>query len=211
MFLKQRQTHSWSCYLPGKKYIYPKGKIVKSLHHYVLSQWKRFWVYIYALCIGLRSKYFTLTGGLKSGKCECLWSSAEHTAEAVTCQGKIYLSHSKNRQIFTSLCSKSVKTFLIMHLCTLQQHAFTNALHEWVIWNLPRTIVCQTASKTQVMQLLARCTDWTTKNIIMHIVPWKTRKVLISHEILFAQKNKAKFYLHVAWAFSNCQLLDAEM
>jgi len=49
------------------------------------------------------------------------------------------------------------------------------------------------------------------KNIIMHIVPRKTRKVLISHEVLFAQKYKAKFYLHVAWAFSNCQLLDAEM
>jgi len=49
------------------------------------------------------------------------------------------------------------------------------------------------------------------KNIIMHIVPRKTHKALISHEILFAQKNKAKFYLHVAWAFSNCQLMDAEM
>ena len=108
-------------------------------------------------------KCFTLTGGLKSGKCECLWSSAEYTAEAVTCQGKICLSHSKNRQISTSLCSKSVKTFLIMHLCTLQQHAFTNALHERVIWNLSRTNVCQTASKTQLKQLLARCTNWTTK------------------------------------------------
>jgi len=25
-------------------------------------------------------------------KCECLWSSTEHTAETVTCRGKIYLS-----------------------------------------------------------------------------------------------------------------------
>jgi len=56
MFVKQRRTHSWSSYLPGKKYIHPQGKIVRSLHHYVLSQWKRFWVYIYALCIGLRSQ-----------------------------------------------------------------------------------------------------------------------------------------------------------
>ena len=56
-----------------------------------------------------------------------------------------------------------MKTFLSMYLCTLQQHAFTNALHERVIRNLPRTIVCQTASKTQLKQLLARCTDWTTK------------------------------------------------
>ena len=50
-----------------------------------------------------------------------------------------------------------------MHLCTLQQHAFTNALHERVIWNQPRTNVCQTASKTQLKQLLARCANWTTK------------------------------------------------
>ena len=56
MFVKQRRTHSWSSCLPGKKYIYPEGKIVKSLHNYVLSQWKSFWVYIYALCIGLRSQ-----------------------------------------------------------------------------------------------------------------------------------------------------------
>jgi len=31
-----------------------------------------------------------------------------------------------------------------------------------------------------------------------------------SHINFFAQKNKVKFYLHVAWAFDNCQLLDAE-
>jgi len=37
-------------------------------------------------------KCFTLTGHLKSAKNECLWSRAEHTAEAVTCRGKIYLS-----------------------------------------------------------------------------------------------------------------------
>ena len=38
MFVKQRRTHSRSSYFTGKKYIYPKRKIVKSLHHYVLSQ-----------------------------------------------------------------------------------------------------------------------------------------------------------------------------
>jgi len=39
-----------------EKYIYPKAKIVKSLHHYVLSQWKRFWVCIYAHCNNMRSQ-----------------------------------------------------------------------------------------------------------------------------------------------------------
>ena len=84
----------------GKNYIYPKGKIVKSLHHYVLSQWKRFWVYIYALCLVCFHKCFTLTGGLKSGKRECLWSSAEHTAEAVTCQGRnIFIPQQKSSNL----------------------------------------------------------------------------------------------------------------
>jgi len=32
------------------------------------------------------------------------------------------------------------------------------------------------------------------------------------HKIFFAHKKKdAKLYSHVAWAFDNCQLLDAEM
>jgi len=31
------------------------------------------------------------------------------------------------------------------------------------------------------------------------------------HKIFFAQKNNAKFNLHVGWAFNNYQLLDAEM
>jgi len=132
-------------------------------------------------------KCFTLTGGLKSGKCECLWSSAEHTAEAVTRQGKIYLSHSKNRQISTSLCSKSVKTFLTMQLCTLQQHAFTNVLYERVIWNLPRTNVCQTASKTLLKQLLARCTYLTTKKC--YYIYWTTKK---HAKVYFRMKNPQK-------------------
>ena len=103
-------------------------------------------------------KYFTLTGGLKSGKCECLWSSAEHTAEAVTCQGKIYLSHSKNRQISTSFMlyvSENVSDYAFMHTAgTCVQKCFTREGH----LKSPRTNVCETASKTQVKQLLARCT-----------------------------------------------------
>ena len=54
MFVKQRRTHSWSSYLPGKNIF--KAKIVKSLHHFVLSQWKRFWVYIYEHCSSMCSQ-----------------------------------------------------------------------------------------------------------------------------------------------------------
>jgi len=31
------------------------------------------------------------------------------------------------------------------------------------------------------------------------------------HKIFFAQKNNAKVYLHLGWAFDNCRLLDAEI
>jgi len=44
-------------------------------------------------------KCFTLTSHLKSDKCECLWSSVEHTVEALTCCRKKYLCSSKNHQI----------------------------------------------------------------------------------------------------------------
>ena len=62
--------------LAGEKYIYPKAKIVKSLHHYVLRQWNvSEYVFMYT-AVAFVHKCFTLTGGLKSDKCECLWSRA---------------------------------------------------------------------------------------------------------------------------------------
>jgi len=42
--------------------------------------------------LGCVHKFFTLTGHLKSAKCECLWRSAKHTAEAVTSRGNIYFT-----------------------------------------------------------------------------------------------------------------------
>ena len=54
------------------------------------------------------------------------------------------------------------------------------------------------------------------KKIITHIVPQKNTKNFIfawkKHtKFPLHKKNNAKFYLHEAWAFDNCQLLDAEM
>ena len=141
MFVKQRRTHGWSSYLPGQN-IYSKAKIVKSLHHYVLSQWKRFWVCIYAHCSSMRSQTLYTNGSFE------------------ICQERMFVKQRRK--------------------------------HRWSSY------------------LLVALTE-IRKNIIMHIVPRKTRKVSISHEFMFAQKNKAKIYLHVAWAFSNCQFLDAEM
>ena len=36
----------------------------------------------------MRSQMFYPNLQFEIGKCECLWSSAEHAAEAVTCRGK---------------------------------------------------------------------------------------------------------------------------
>jgi len=48
---------------------------------------------IYPHHIGMRSQMFYIpTGRLKSDKWECLWSSVEHTAQAVTCCRKNSLS-----------------------------------------------------------------------------------------------------------------------
>jgi len=44
------------------------------------------------------------------------------------------------------------------------------------------------------------------KNMKNSIFAWKSHTKFSLH-----QKNNSKFYLHVAWAFDNCQLLDAEM
>jgi len=45
-------------------------------------------------------------------------------------------------------------------------------------------------------------------------MPWKEAKFYFRmkkpNKIFFAHKNNAKFYLHVAWASDNCQVLDAE-
>jgi len=46
-------------------------------------------------------KRFPLMGHLKSAKSECLWSSIENTAEAVSCCWKKYSRSSKNQQIST--------------------------------------------------------------------------------------------------------------
>jgi len=47
-------------------------------------------------------KGFVLTGHLKTAKlCECLWSSAEHIAEAVTCRGKnIFIPQQKSSNLY---------------------------------------------------------------------------------------------------------------
>jgi len=112
--------------LAREKYICPTANILKSPHNYVRSQWKRFWVCIYALCSSMRSQVL-------------------YTRESFEiCQERLFVK--KRRK------------------------------HRWSSY------------------LLVALTEL-RKNIIMHIVPLKTHKVLISHEILFAQKKQGKILL----------------
>ena len=67
---------------------------------------------------------------------------------------KIFMLKPKLSNLY-KICFNSVKKFLSNYLCTLHWHAFTNALHKWVIWNLPRANVCEAASNTQLKHLVA--------------------------------------------------------
>jgi len=53
----------WKGY--ARTFICHKGKIVKSLHHYVRSQWKGFWFCIYAHCSSMRSQMLYTNGSLE--------------------------------------------------------------------------------------------------------------------------------------------------
>ena len=67
---------------------------------------------------------------------------------------KIFMLKQKSSKLYM-IYFNSVKKFLSNYLCTLHWHAFTNALHKRVIWNLPRTNVCEAASNTRLKHLLA--------------------------------------------------------
>jgi len=63
-------------------------------------------------------KGFALMAHLKTAKCECLWSSAEHRAEAVNCRGKnifILKEKSSNLYIIMFYVSENVSEYIFMH------------------------------------------------------------------------------------------------
>ena len=78
-------------------------------------------------------KGFPLMGHLKTAKCECLWSSAEHTAEAVTCGGKnIFITQQKssNLYIIMFVVSENVSEYVFMNTAVACIHkCFTREGH----------------------------------------------------------------------------------
>jgi len=186
------------------------GKIVKSLHHCVLSQWKCFWVYIYALCIGLRSQMLYPNRRIEICQVRMFVKQRRTHGWSSYLPGKnIFIPQQKSSNLYIIMFE--VKRFWVCiyaHCSSIRsQMLYTRGSFEFC---QERLFVKQRRTHRWSSYLLVALTEL-RKNIIIHIIPRKTRKVLISHEILFAQKNNAKFYLHVAWACSNCQLLDAEM
>jgi len=67
---------------------------------------------------------------------------------------KIFMLKQKSSNLY-KICCNSAKKFLRNYLCTLHWHAFTNALHKQLIWNLPRANVCEAVLKRQLKHLLA--------------------------------------------------------
>ena len=65
MFVKQRRTHGWSSYLPGKNIFIPQQKSSNLYIIHVLCEWKRFWVCIYAHCSIMRSQMLYTRGSFE--------------------------------------------------------------------------------------------------------------------------------------------------
>jgi len=133
MFVKQRRTHSWSSCLPGKKYTYPKGKIVKSLHHYVLGQWKRFWVYIYALCIGLRSQMLYPNRRIEIWQMRTFLKQRRTQGWSSYLPGKnIFIPQQKSSNLYIIMfeISENVSDYVFMHTAATCVHkCFTREGH----------------------------------------------------------------------------------
>ena len=63
-------------------------------------------------------KGFALMGHLKTAKCKCLWTSAEHTAEAVSCRGQnMFILKEKSSNIYVIMfeVSENVSEYVFMH------------------------------------------------------------------------------------------------
>jgi len=133
MFVKQRRTQSWSSYLPGKKYIYPKGKIVKSLNHYVLSQWICFWVCIYALWIGFLSQILCTNRRIEIWQVR-MFVKQRRTHRWSSCLPGINLfipqQKSSNLHIIMFEVSENVSEYVFMHSAVACVHkCFTREGH----------------------------------------------------------------------------------
>ena len=103
------------------------SKKFTSRDHWITALWQINWCYC-SRCLSCPTKalhWWAIWRLQSANVCEAAPNT--HLKQLFAGE-KIYWFSSKNRQISTSLCSKSVKTFLSIYLCTLHWFAFTNAL-----------------------------------------------------------------------------------
>jgi len=86
------------------------------------------------------------------------------------------------------ICLNAVNKSLSNYLCTLHWHAFTNALHKRVIWNLPRANICEAASNTWLKHLLA-----VEKNIYAQAKIIKS----LHHRLELSKKISEWLFIHI--------------
>ena len=85
MFVKQRRTHGWSSYLPGKNIFIPQHKS-SNLYIIVFEVSEKVSDYVLMhSAVACVHKCFAREGHLKSTKNDCLSNSVENTGDAVTC------------------------------------------------------------------------------------------------------------------------------
>jgi len=150
IFVKQRRKNGWSSYLLPKKIFMLKQKSSNLYKIYSTFRKNICWVIIYALWIGIRSQMLYTNGSFEICQERMFVKQRRtHGWSNFLLSKKIFMLKQTSSNFYV-ICFNSVKMVLSNYLCTLHWHAFTNALHKRVIWNLPRANVCEAASKTRL-------------------------------------------------------------
>jgi len=186
MLVKQRRTHGWSSYLPGKNTFILKQKS-SNLYIIMFEVSENLSEYVFMhTAVACVHKCFTLTGHLKSAKNECLSNSVANTAEAVTCSlhqlnyEKIFLHtlyHEKTRKVSFShekatqnfVCTKKQRN---VFTCTWPEHS--TIVSSWTL-KCNASAVVVVAEKMWISQT---CCDYLVAAACEDGSAWNERKKL---------------------------------
>jgi len=122
-------------------------------------------------------KCFTLTGHLKSAKNECLWSSVENMAEAVTCCRKRYLWLSKNSQISPWYALTPYKKVW----SNSSKRSRPRLASSFKVYSKPTTLICW-VHIIKFLHLLRNVTSVSSKILLPRCQSWK--HVVSTHSAL---------------------------
>jgi len=153
MFVKQRRTHGWSTYLLSKEIFMLKQKS-SNLYMICFNSLKKFWVIIYALCIGMRSQMLYTNAGAELGGCLGGPLPPKILPGPPSGPPKI---RSLSVGLFLKVLHRPLTAPLLQNWplqCPPKWKCLAPPLHKRVIWNLPRANVCEAVSNTWLKQLL---------------------------------------------------------